>query len=77
MRFTGNVIFVAVPGNPDETITFRYAYGLVRSSITGSGNEDSQVGNANPVTVTGTVAGVLGTGTGSGTIKVWEPARSP
>ena len=77
ISYSPNVMFVSVPGDPDETITFRYAFGLTRSAITGSGTEDSRSGGGNTVTITGTVGGVLGTASGFGTINVFEPVRSP
>lgn len=72
----GGIVTVSVPGDPDETISFKYVVTPGTTNVTGAARE-LENGKWYPAHITGTIHGVPGTATGSGIIKVWESSTAP
>jgi hypothetical protein len=76
MTNKNGLVTVTVPGDPDETISFKYSVTPGTTSATGAARE-LENGKWYPAKITGTINGVPGTNTGSGVIKVWESSTAP
>ena len=74
---TGGIATITVPGNPEETIYFKYT--MTGSTVTpGAAKEVEHPGAAPyPATITGTMHGIPGSPTFYGIIKVWESSTAP
>jgi hypothetical protein len=70
------LVTVSVPGDPDETIMFKYVVTPGTTSVTGAARE-LENGKWYPAHITGTIHGVPGTASGAGIIKVWEAGTAP